>query len=182
MVYVVPGPNNTESRVTQFVYPYAKPVALTYMRPGQVFWGDGDGPRRVVPRYRRAEADARQRGTAGQDADVDGHACVARRAVRWAVLAALASALVPFASDAGTAASATEIRVPEDARTLQLAIARARPGDTILLAAGTYPGGNVVPASKHDITIRGADRNRVVLDGDDRRKDGILVRPTASRS
>ena len=100
----------------------------------------------------------------------------ARRAVRWAVLAALASALVPFASDAGTAASATEIRVPEDARTLQLAIARARPGDTILLAAGTYPGGNVVPASKHDITIRGADRNRVVLDGDDRRKDGILVR------
>jgi hypothetical protein len=40
VVYVVPGPNNTESRVTQFVYPYAKPVALTYMRPGQVFWGD----------------------------------------------------------------------------------------------------------------------------------------------
>ena len=29
----------TPSRVTQFVYPYAKPVALTYMRPGQVFWG-----------------------------------------------------------------------------------------------------------------------------------------------
>jgi hypothetical protein len=100
----------------------------------------------------------------------------ARRVARWAVLASLASALVPFAIGAGTAASATEIRVPEDARTLQLAIAQARPGDTILLAAGTYPGGNVVPASKHDITIRGADRNRVVLDGDDRRKDGILVR------
>ena len=40
VVYVVPGPNNIESRVIQFVYPYAKPVALTYMRPGQVFWGD----------------------------------------------------------------------------------------------------------------------------------------------
>ena len=40
VVYVVPGPNNIQSRVTQFVYPYAKPVALTYMRPGQVFWGD----------------------------------------------------------------------------------------------------------------------------------------------
>jgi Right handed beta helix region len=100
----------------------------------------------------------------------------ARRVARWAVLAALASVLIPFAGGASTAASATEIRVPEDARTLQLAIARAQPGDTILLAAGTYPGGNVVPASKHDITIRGADRNRVVLDGDDRRKDGILVR------
>jgi hypothetical protein len=40
VVYVVPGPNNIMSRVTQFVYPYAKPVALSYMRPGQVFWGD----------------------------------------------------------------------------------------------------------------------------------------------
>jgi hypothetical protein len=40
VVYVVPGPNNITSRVTQLVYPYAKPVALTYMRPGQVFWGD----------------------------------------------------------------------------------------------------------------------------------------------
>jgi hypothetical protein len=39
VVYVVPGPNNIQSRVVQLVYPYAKPVALTYMRPGQVFWG-----------------------------------------------------------------------------------------------------------------------------------------------
>ena len=40
VVYVVPGPNNVQSRVVQFVYPYAKPVALTYMKPGQLFWGD----------------------------------------------------------------------------------------------------------------------------------------------
>jgi hypothetical protein len=40
VVYVVPGPNNIQSRVVQFVYPYAKPVALTYMKPGQLFWGD----------------------------------------------------------------------------------------------------------------------------------------------
>jgi hypothetical protein len=39
VVYVVPGPSNEQSRVTQFLYPYAKPVALTYMKPGQVFWG-----------------------------------------------------------------------------------------------------------------------------------------------
>ena len=38
VVYVVPGPNDIRSRVVQFVYPYAKPVALTYMRPGQPFW------------------------------------------------------------------------------------------------------------------------------------------------
>jgi hypothetical protein len=66
--------------------------------------------------------------------------------------------------------------VPEDVPTLQLAIAQARPGDTIILAAGTFPGGNVVPRSKHDITIRGVDRNKVVLDGADERKNGIVVR------
>jgi len=38
VVYVVPGPNDIRSRVVQFVYPYAKPVALTYMRTGQPFW------------------------------------------------------------------------------------------------------------------------------------------------
>jgi hypothetical protein len=40
VVYVVPGPNNVQSRVVQLVYPYAKPGALTYMKPGQPFWGD----------------------------------------------------------------------------------------------------------------------------------------------
>lgn len=38
VVYVVPGGNNGESRVVQYLYPYAKPVALTYMKPGQTFW------------------------------------------------------------------------------------------------------------------------------------------------
>jgi hypothetical protein len=45
-----------------------------------------------------------------------------------------------------------------------------------VLAPGTYPGGNVVPPEKHDLTIRGADRNRVVLDGAGRRQNGIVVR------
>jgi hypothetical protein len=38
VVYVVPGPNNIQSRVVQRVYPFAKPVALTYMKTGQPFW------------------------------------------------------------------------------------------------------------------------------------------------
>jgi hypothetical protein len=66
--------------------------------------------------------------------------------------------------------------VPQDVATLQLAIAQARPGDTIVLGAGSYPGGNVVPSDKHDITIVGVDRNAVVLDGADRRGNGIVVR------
>ena len=40
VTYVVPGPNGVRSRVVQDVYPFAKPVPLTYMRPGQRFWGD----------------------------------------------------------------------------------------------------------------------------------------------
>ena len=95
--------------------------------------------------------------------------------VRVAVLVVLASALAP-AMPASSGASGGEIHVPQDVPTLQLAIARAQPGDTIVLAAGTYPGGNVVPSDKHDITIEGADRNDVVLDGADTRKNGILVR------
>jgi hypothetical protein len=39
VVYVVPGPDGSRSRVVQFIYPFAKPVVLTYMKPGQRFWG-----------------------------------------------------------------------------------------------------------------------------------------------
>jgi len=39
ITYVVPGPNSIKSHVVQDVYPYAKPVPLTYMKPGQSFWG-----------------------------------------------------------------------------------------------------------------------------------------------
>jgi hypothetical protein len=90
-------------------------------------------------------------------------------------LLAGAAALFAFGNPASRAASSSEIHVPADVPTLQLAIARAEPGDTITLAAGTYPGGNVVGKSKHDLTIRGSDRNAVVLDGGDRRKNGIVV-------
>src|SRR5262245_42214800 len=38
VVYSVPGPNGVESRVVQLVFPYARPVALSYMRPAQPFW------------------------------------------------------------------------------------------------------------------------------------------------
>jgi hypothetical protein len=88
--------------------------------------------------------------------------------------AALAS-LVVLAGAACAAPSRSEIRVPDDAATLQAAVAQATPGDEIVLAAGTYPGGVVVPEAKHDLTIRGVDRNAVVLDGADRRKNGIVV-------
>ena len=98
-----------------------------------------------------------------------------RRTLRLAALAALTSSLAPAATLARPDAAATVIHVPQDVPRLQEAVAQAQPGDTILLDAGTYPGGNVVPPAKHDITIRGVDRNQVVLDGADARKNGIVV-------
>jgi len=38
VVYVVPGGNDIESRVVQWIFPYAKPATLTYMRANQPFW------------------------------------------------------------------------------------------------------------------------------------------------
>ena len=38
VVYVVPGGSDVESRVVQWIYPYAKPVAVTHMRANQPFW------------------------------------------------------------------------------------------------------------------------------------------------
>ena len=67
------------------------------------------------------------------------------------------------------------IHVPADAPTPRAAIGMADPGDLILLAAGTYPGGLTVPEDRPDITIRGEDRGRVVFEGRDRGSDGIAI-------
>jgi len=91
------------------------------------------------------------------------------------VLAGLALATTLATGPASPAAARSEIHVPDDVPTLPQAVAQAAPGDTIILSAGTYPGGVVVPAAKHDLTIRGDDRNAVVLDGANERPHGIVV-------
>jgi hypothetical protein len=67
------------------------------------------------------------------------------------------------------------IRVPGDAETVQLAIEMAEPGDIVLLDRGTYPGEVVVPEDADGITIRGVDRNAVVLDGGYEQEQAISV-------
>ena len=40
IVWTVPGPSSDTARLHQDLYPYARPGPLTYMRPGQPFFGD----------------------------------------------------------------------------------------------------------------------------------------------
>ena len=67
------------------------------------------------------------------------------------------------------------IRVPQDEPTLAAAVAAAHPGDTIVVDSGVYAGGVTIPKAKSNLTIRGVDRNAVVLDGGDRQHNGIVV-------
>jgi parallel beta helix pectate lyase-like protein len=96
----------------------------------------------------------------------------------WARIAALGivGVVAIVAGPAPTrAADAGVIRVPQDAATLEAAIERSKPGDTILLDGGTYPGGIEVPEDRPGITIRGVDRNAVVFDGENLREDAIEI-------
>ena len=67
------------------------------------------------------------------------------------------------------------IRVPQQAPTIRAAVDLAAPGDTIVVSRGVFRESVAVPADKPGITIRGVDRNGVVLDGGDTRKTAIDV-------
>ncbi len=76
--------------------------------------------------------------------------------------------------DAGTVAGA--LRVPEDYKTIQAAVDAAKEGDLILVAPGTYE--EAVDVTTPDITIRGLDRNEVILDGKFKLENGIRILDT----
>ncbi|HEX2057037.1 MAG TPA: right-handed parallel beta-helix repeat-containing protein [Actinomycetota bacterium] len=65
------------------------------------------------------------------------------------------------------------IDVPADFRSIQAAVDAAQSGSTIVVAPGTYDGG--VTITTDDLILRGVDRYRTVLNGEDVRDTGILV-------
>lgn len=93
-----------------------------------------------------------------------------------AALALFAGACSDGASDeradaaAGSGGPAT-LHVPEDHETIQAAVDAADPGDLILVAPGVYA--EAVDVETENLTIRGRDRNRVVLDGGFELENGI---------
>jgi hypothetical protein len=42
-VFIMPGPDGSTSTIRQDLYPYAKPYALSYTKPGQPFFDRGEG-------------------------------------------------------------------------------------------------------------------------------------------
>ena len=67
----------------------------------------------------------------------------------------------------------TTIRVPDDYETIQEAVDAAAPGDLILIEPGVYE--EAVDVTTDMLTIRGLDRNEVVLDGGFELDNGIRV-------
>ncbi|EFG04863.1 right-handed parallel beta-helix repeat-containing protein [Streptomyces clavuligerus] len=65
------------------------------------------------------------------------------------------------------------IRVPGDAPTISAAVSLARPGDLVLVAPGVYHESVRVDTAR--ITLRGESRQKVVIDGQLRRPNGVVV-------
>jgi len=64
-------------------------------------------------------------------------------------------------------------RVPEEYPSIQGAVDAAAPGDLVLIGAGTYR--EEVTVTTPSLTIRGADRNAVVLEGEFQRSNGFAI-------
>ncbi|WP_257232374.1 nitrous oxide reductase family maturation protein NosD [Streptomyces sp. Rer75] len=65
------------------------------------------------------------------------------------------------------------IRVPADAPTISDAVSLARPGDLVLVAPGVYHESVKIDTAR--ITLRGASRHKVVIDGRLRQPNGVVV-------
>ncbi len=69
--------------------------------------------------------------------------------------------------------SGATLQVPEEFPTIQAAVDAASPGDLVLVNRGVYK--ETVSVTTHGLTIRGVDRNEVIIDGEFERTNGVEV-------
>jgi len=88
-------------------------------------------------------------------------------------ISAVAPTVVETMPDTTMSADEGTITVPTDYPTIQEAVDAAAPGTLILIEPGTY--NEAVNVTTDELTIRGLDRNTVVLDGEFELDNGIRV-------
>jgi hypothetical protein len=93
-------------------------------------------------------------------------------ALRLCLLITVASLVVSCGSNKASGPRAP-VRVPQDLPTIQAAVEAAQKGDLILIAPGTYNESVVI--QKAGVTLRGLDRNTVILDGQHKKQNGIIA-------
>ena len=96
--------------------------------------------------------------------------CRPRVLLLAATVVLASSALSSCSSDSG---ASQIIRVPSEQGTIQDAVNTARSGDLVLIEKGVYS--ETVAVENDGITIRGVDRNAVVLDGQGKFSNGFTV-------
>jgi hypothetical protein len=79
----------------------------------------------------------------------------------------------PETSEASSGAEDGVLEVPAEFATIQEAVDASSPGDLVLISPGTY--NEAVNVTTDEITIRGLDRNEVILDGNFELDNGIRV-------
>ena len=82
----------------------------------------------------------------------------------------------PETSTGGDGEGYATITVPGDHDTIQAAVDAAAPGDLVLIGPGIYH--EAVDVTTEDLTIRGTDRNEVILDGEFELENGFRILDT----
>ena len=105
-------------------------------------------------------------------------ACATLPGVRLLLLVGLVAAAAcggdgDGASGEADVEPAATVRVPADHPTIQAAVDAAEPGDLILVEPGVYE--ESVTIETPEVTLRGTDRNEVVLDGGFELDNGVRV-------
>lgn len=100
------------------------------------------------------------------------------RASRWRAATVVVGVLLTLGgctgtpSDEPTVGTERTVRVPEDAATISEAVDRVAPGGLVLVGPGVYR--EAVTITTEDVTLRGTDRNEVVIDAEGRRSYAVL--------